>query len=267
MTGPAVAAAALALALLVAPASPRRRLATLCPAPAKLRMAYRSRVIAAAAAVSVASALVVPATAVVAVVIAAVTLAVRLRQRETRRRRVEESRALQDALDVLVGELRVGAHPVAAFSIAASEVGGPVAASFREVAARARFGADVPSGLHTAALTAALPSHWERVAVSWQLAQTHGLAIATLMRTAHRDIVERERFSARASAGMAGARTTAAVLAGLPLLGVGLGQLIGADPLSFLLSGHAGGWLLVVGVTLGCCGLLWSDHITAGVLS
>ena len=55
----------------------------------------------------------------------------------------------------------------------------------------------------------------------WQLAQTHGLAIATLMQTAQRDIVERERFSARVDAGMAGARTTAAVLAGLPALGVG----------------------------------------------
>ena len=31
----------------------------------------------------------------------------------------------------------------------------------------------------------------------WRLAQAHGLAIATLMRAAHRDIVERERFSAR----------------------------------------------------------------------
>jgi tight adherence protein B len=66
---------------------------------------------------------------------------------------------------------------------------------------------------------------------------------------------------------MTGARTTAAVLAGLPLLGVGLGQLIGADPVTFLLSGGVGGWLLVIGVALACGGLLWSDHITAQVLT
>ena len=85
----------------------------------------------------------------------------------------------------------------------------------------------------------------------WQLAQTHGLAIATLMQTAQRDIVERERFSSRVDAGMAGARTTAAVLAGLPLLGIGLGQLIGADPVGFLLSGGSvdGCW------SSGCAGL------------
>ena len=61
---------------------------------------------------------------------------------------------------------------------------------------------------------------------------------------------------------MAGARTTAAVLAGLPVLGIGLGQLIGADPSSFLLSGGAGGWLLVIGVALACCrpAVVGPDH-------
>ena len=162
-----------------------------------------------------------------------------------------KSTTLQSALDVLVGELRVGAHPVAAFEVAASEVDGPVADRLRGVAARARLGADVAAGLRSFAASSRLPAHWERLALFWRLAQTHGLAIATLMRAAHRDIVERERFSARVDAGMAGARATAAVLAGLPVLGVCLGQLIGADPLRFLLSGGVGGWLLVVGVTAG----------------
>jgi tight adherence protein B len=103
--------------------------------------------------------------------------------------------------------------------------------------------------------------------VCWQLAQDHGLAIAALMQTAQRDIVERERFSAKVDVGMTGARTTAAVLAGLPLLGVGLGELVGADPVSFLLSGGFGGWLLVIGVMLACAGLLWSDRITAQALT
>ena len=170
-------------------------------------------------------------------------------------------------MDVLVGELRVGAHPVAAFDVAAGEVEGPVAASLRAVAARARLGADVAAGLRSSAEASRLPAHWERLALFWRLAQIHGLGIATLMRAAQRDIVEREQFSARVDAGMAGARTTAVVLAGLPVLGIGLGQLIGADPLGILLSGGAGGRLLVVGVTLACCGLLWSDRITGRALT
>ena len=118
-----------------------------------------------------------------------------------------------------------------------------------------------PPGSAASPQSSRLPAHWERLALFWRLAQTHGLAIATLMRAAHRDIVERERFSARVDAGMAGARTTAAVLAGLPVLGVCLGQMIGADPLRFLLSGGVGGWLLVVGVrwpAAGCCGRIAS---------
>jgi tight adherence protein B len=185
----------------------------------------------------------------------------------SRRVRAEEASALQSALDVLVGELRVGAHPVSAFEIAAREVDGPVAGSLRAVAARARLGADVAAGLRTLAESSQLPGHWERLALFWRLAQVHGLAIATLMRAAHRDIVEREKFSARVDSGMAGARTTAAVLAGLPVIGLGLGQLIGADPVRFLLSGGIGGWLLVVGVMLAGGGLLWSDRITGRALT
>ena len=169
---------------------------------------------------------------------------------------------LETALDVLVGELRVGSHPVRAFSVAADETVGAVAASLRAVAARARLGADVTAGLRAAARSSALPAHWDRLAVCWQLASDHGLAIATLMRAAQRDIAERQRFSARVSSSLAGARATAAILAALPVLGVLLGQLIGARPLNFLLGGHAGGWLLVVGSTLACGGLLWSDRIT-----
>ena len=256
------AALALALALLVIPATSRHRLEAL-----GLRTQLRSRVPVwlCAALVAIVLATLLPVGMLAASSIVGVTLWMRWRRRVQATRRAAESAALQAALEVLVGELRVGAHPVAAFSIAAEEVDGPVAASLRAVAARARLGADVAAGLHSAAESSSLPTHWERLAVCWQLAQDHGLAIATLMRTAHRDIVERGRFSARVEAGMTGARTTAAVLAGLPLLGVGLGESIGAEPVRFLLSDRAGGWLLIVGVTLGCAGLLWSDRLTAQV--
>ena len=254
------AALALALALVVAP-SPSRR----WPIPTN-GTRRRLPVLVVAVAVGSAVAMVLPGTATLAAAVLVGALLLRRRQSIARHARTVEASALQSALDVLVGELRVGAHPVAAFDVAAGEVEGPVAASLRAVAARARLGADVAAGLRSSAVASRLPAHRERLALYWGLAQIHGLAIATLMRAAQRDIVERERFSARVDAGMAGARTSAAVLAGLPVLGVGLGQLIGADPFGFLLSGGAGGWLLVVGVTLACCGLLWSDRITGRAL-
>jgi tight adherence protein B len=258
MTG---AALALALALVVAPSPPRSRLQMVSPTGRRVPR------LPAALAAGAALAFFVPVTVMLATGVLAGTLALRRRQRIAQTRRATEAAALQSSLEVLVGELRVGAHPVGAFDVAASEADGTVATNLRAVAARARLGADVAAGLRSVARLSNLPGHWERLAVYWQLAQTHGLAIATLMRSAHQDIVERERFSARAHAGMAGARTTAAVLAGLPVLGAGLGQLIGADPLDFLLSGGVGGWLLVVGITLACCGLLWSDRITGQALT
>ncbi|ULN47221.1 type II secretion system F family protein [Mycolicibacterium goodii] len=207
----------------------------------------------------------VPVPVALAAGVVAATVAVRRRDRAAAQRSQHESSALQGALDVLVGELRVGAHPVDAFGTAAGESGGPVAEGMRAVAARARLGADVAAGLDDVARTSELPGHWERLSLCWRLAQTHGLAIGTLMRAAHEDIVERERFSARVRAAMAGPRTTAQVLAGLPLAGIALGQAIGAAPVAFLVRPGAGTWLLVVGVVLACAGLLWSDRILAKV--
>jgi tight adherence protein B len=250
------AALALALAVITAPRPSRHRVVGV---RATLRRLPATTVAVVPAA---AMAMVLPVAVTLAAGILVGTMMLRRRRSIARRAHAIEAAALQSALDVLIGELRVGVHPVAAFDVAAREVDGPVAESLRGVAARARLGADVAAGLRSFAASSRVSGHWERLALFWGLAQTHGLAIATLMRAAHRDVVERERFSARVDAGMAGARTTAAVLSGLPVLGIGLGQLIGADPLGFLLSGGVGGWLLVTGVTLACCGLVWSDRIT-----
>jgi tight adherence protein B len=261
MNGPMAAALPVSLALMVFPSSPRHRLTSAAPPRRRVRVSTRGAGFATVCA-AVAAAVLLPLTTVLAVAIVGATASLRCRRRRRMRCAMDEGRTLEAALDVLVGELRVGSHPVRAFCVAADETVGVVAVSLRAVAARARLGADVAAGLRAVARSSALPTHWDRLAVCWQLANDHGLAIATLMRTAQRDIAERQRFSARVASGMAGARTTAAILAGLPLLGVLLGQLIGARPLDFLLSGHAGGWLLVVGLTLACGGLLWSDRIT-----
>ena len=112
------------------------------------------------------------------------------------------------------------------------------------------------------------PAHWERLAVCWQLAQTHGLAIATLMRhRAARHRRARTILGARRCRRWPVPARPRRCWPGCRCSGVALGQLIGADPVRFLLSGGVGGWLLVVGVTLACCGLLWSDRITGRVLT
>jgi tight adherence protein B len=267
MTGPVAAALLMALALVVPPPSPRGRLT---PASGRRRhlppVGPRALGCAAAGATAVAAVLLSPTT-VLAVTAVGVTAGLRYRRRHRTRRATREGHTLETALDVLVGELRAGSHPVRAFATAADETVGGVAVSLRLVAARARLGADVVAGLRAAGGSSALCGHWDRLALCWQLASDNGLAIATLMRAAQRDIAERQRFSEQASSSLAGARATAAILAGLPVLGVLLGQLIGARPVRFLLDGHAGGWLLLIGAVLTCGGLLWADRITDRITS
>lgn len=257
MTGPVIAALALSAAALIRPSSPRQRLT--CEA----RKGSRPLVLASAIlCILVASTALLSLTTVLGLAVVAVTLSLRWRRRRRGDRGMDESRSMETAIDVLVGELRAGAHPATAFAVAAEETTGPVADACRAVAARARLGADVAAGLRGVGVTAALPSQWERLAVCWQLATDHGLAMSVLMQAAQRDIVERQRFSGQVRSAMAGARATATILAGLPVLSVLMGQAIGARPLWFLLGGGLGGWLLVAGLTLVGGGLIWADRIT-----
>jgi tight adherence protein B len=265
VNGPLAGALLVSLALIVVRPSPRRRLSP--SRHLRLPTVGLRGAGCVAAAIACTAVIVLPLTTVLCIVLVGATVGLRSRRRARIGRATAEGYALQSALEVLVGELRAGSHPVRAFCVAADDAAGAVAVSLRSVAARARLGADVAAGLAAAAHGSALPTHWERLALCWRLANDNGLGIATLMRAAQRDIAERQRFSARVSSSMAGARATAAILAALPVLGVLLGQLIGARPLGFLLGGHAGGWLLLVGSALACVGLLWSDRIADRVAS
>lgn len=260
-----VIAVLLAAAVAVAPPPPRRRLGVNGNAQVRRRQVLALTVLLAAVSAAVAAAVLGSPVAAGAAVPAVATGWIRHRRTVRRRRGRLEGRAIASALEVLVGELRVGAHPVGAFAAAAAEADGRVAEALRSAAARARLGADVAAGLRSAGRRSAVPLYWDRIAVCWQLAAEHGLAMSGLMGAAHRDILDRRAFTDRVEAGLAGARATAATLAGLPLLGVILGELIGAHPVRFLLGGGAGSWLLVIGVAVVCAGVMWSDRIIAGL--
>lgn len=190
MSGIASAALILSLALVVLPGSPRCRL-TPDDTGRRVLLVGARRVAWGVGCVAVGVAALLPLPTVVAVAVLGATLGLRYRRRRRYLRRSREGQALEAALELVVSELRAGAHPVRAFSIAADETGGPVAVALRAVAARARLGADVTAGLLAAARSSALPAYWERLAVCWQLGSDHGLAIASLMRAAQRDVAER----------------------------------------------------------------------------
>ncbi|MGW5387616.1 type II secretion system F family protein [Nocardia sp. NPDC003963] len=191
---------------------------------------------------------------------------VALRLRRTRRMRLHRTECahLLDGLEAVIAELRVGAHPSTAAAAAARETGGIAAAAFAVGSARSRLGGSGAEGLLRP--DAVIAAELGRIADAWRVAERHGLALAELLSAARADLGARIRFRSRTDASLAGARATATILAILPLLGVGLGQLMGAQPLHVLFVSPIGRYLLPLGTGLACAGLLWADEITRRVV-
>jgi tight adherence protein B len=134
------------------------------------------------------------------------------------------------------------------------------------VGATAHLGGDVPAALRAArAREPVVAEHLDRLAGAWALAERHGIALAGPAAAVARDLRVRARVAGGLRARLAGPRATAAVLAGLPVLGLLLGEGIGARPWAVLTGGLIGQVLLVVGVGLVCAGLAWTERIVAGV--
>ncbi len=255
----------LAAALLVVPGSPAAQRIQI--RRCRNLPVFRHRGVAVAAAGVALSLLAGVAPALAAAAVAATTL-VRLRRRRSAARLDLHRRMLLSGLETVIADLRVGAHPADACDTAARETTGPAADAFRVAAARARLGGSAADGLRSSAPgdgPDGLAGNLARLADAWTVSDRHGLALAELLAAARTDLSARMRIRARTDAGLAGARATATVLAGLPLLGVGLGQMMGAAPVEILLSGGLGGMLLVGGTVLACAGLLWTDHIAERV--
>jgi len=212
--------------------------------------------------------------------------------RAGRARRVAATAAtgLSDALGVLVAELRAGAHPGDALRAAAdihadrpSTVSstmspspmGPVPMGtegstdlirvLSAVAATASLGGDVPTVLRSTG-PAPLRSWLDRLADAWSLADRHGIPLADLLEAVRSDTEHRVRFAAEVQSRLAGPRATASVLAGLPLLGLALGQAVGAAPVRVLCQTPVGQVLLVIGAGLACVGVQWSARLVSGAV-
>ncbi|ADJ50497.1 type II secretion system protein [Amycolatopsis mediterranei S699] len=156
------------------------------------------------------------------------------------------------ALRTMVAELRSGAHPVTAAE-AAAEVVPAVAGDLRALATAARLDTEVPAP--------ALP----RLAAAWTLAKRHGLPMADVLDAARRDAEAGLAFGRRMRAKLAGPRASAAVLTGLPVLCVLLGQAMGAAPLSVLTGSTPGQVLLVAGCVLLWAGTAWCRALSGRV--
>jgi tight adherence protein B len=85
-----------------------------------------------------------------------------------------------------------------------------------------------------------------------------GCSLAAVLTAVEDDLRARSRHRLELRAATAGPRAGAAVLAGLPLLGLAMGSGVGADPWRVLTTTVAGQVLLVAGVAFEVVGLRWS---------
>jgi len=162
-------------------------------------------------------------------------------------------RDLRGALAALAGELAAGGRPDAALTAAAAA--GPAhAASFARAAATAAGGGDVAEVLRRDPDVAGL-------AAAWTLADQAGAPLAAVVERVAADLDAVEEQRRAVAVALAGPRSSAAVLAGLPALGLLLGTTMGGRPLAFL-AGSPGGFAVgAAGLVLDLLGLWWMRRI------
>jgi tight adherence protein B len=102
-----------------------------------------------------------------------------------------------------------------------------------------------------------------RVAAAARLSGRTGCSLAAVVSAVEDDLRARSRQRLELRSATAGSRASAALLAGLPVLGLVMGGGVGADPWHVLTATPTGQVLLVAGVGLEVAGLAWSARLVS----
>lgn len=161
----------------------------------------------------------------------------------------------------LAGELASGQPLDAALEAAAAGLTPDPCPHARRAA---RVGDSVPAGLRRDARARGADG-LRALAACWEVAQGSGAGLAQAVGR----LADGQRASAEAHARLeaevAAVRTSARLLAALPLVGLFGGHWMGADPVGWLTGSWSGGAVLLTGLALQGAGLLWLQRIVAAV--
>ncbi|WP_345697882.1 type II secretion system F family protein [Kitasatospora terrestris] len=184
-----------------------------------------------------------------------------------RRRAAEARRRAAAVIDLCAGlaaELRSGATPEQALHTVTSRAGPSLVRTLgREPAARlaaGRYGGDVPAALR---LVAERPGGRGAAALAacWQVSAESGSGLAVGLEQVAEALRVERALTEEICGELAGPRTTTAVLAALPVIGMCLGAALGAGPVRILLHTPAGLLCLTGGVLFEAAGLVWTARI------
>jgi len=172
-----------------------------------------------------------------------------------RNRGVQRRAAAIGALSALAADLRAGQPAMTALERAGPHV-------WPHAAAAVRLGGDIGTALH---LDAKRTPTLAGLAACWAVTAHTGSGLATaLTRLADAARID-EDVRVQLEAQLAGPRATARMLGFLPLVGLLLGIVLGADPVRWLLGDPIGVLCLIAGIGLTTLGLLWTGRIARNV--
>ncbi|WP_194904561.1 type II secretion system F family protein [Quadrisphaera sp. INWT6] len=157
--------------------------------------------------------------------------------------------------------LRAGAPPVAAWAPQRWDPGaGPAPlGGVLDRAARAAFrGDDLAAELRSGARPPRAAAALDALALAWRTSETTGAPAAAVLDRLVTSLLDDAGAQDARDAALAGPRATARLLAVLPLAGVVLGVLVGADPVGVLLGTVPGRWCAAVGVLATVLGWVWT---------
>jgi tight adherence protein B len=253
-----------ALATLLWPGAGRRnRLAGVTALSARRSRRRRDDLPVAPVAALVAAALAaLVSTALVAVLAGVVAFAgarAWLGRRRDDRTEVELS-ALTEGLGALAADLRSGRSLEAATDAAVAACGDEVCGRGLALAIRAPAAGPTVRGQGPVP-GEALRDALDRISAAVRLSTRTGCSLAAVASAVEDDLRARQRHRRELRSVTAAPRASAALLAGLPLVGLAMGSGVGADPWRVLTTTGPGQVLLVAGVMLELAGLAWTARL------
>jgi tight adherence protein B len=186
-----------------------------------------------------------------------------IRRARARKRSQAAARLVPDVAFALAAELRAGRSPPDALAMVLAEPALADATATATATATLQHGR--ASSVRRADLHPDVSRHrlqpLDQVFAVWELADTGGVAVADVLDRLGDAIAEGLSDAEQLDAAMAGPRTTAWLLTGLPALGIGLGEAVGADPLRLLVHGSIGWGLCAGAAALDLAGWGWTRRI------
>ncbi|GAA3730817.1 type II secretion system F family protein [Salinactinospora qingdaonensis] len=175
-------------------------------------------------------------------------------------------RATVDLCRGMATELRGGRPPPTALAAAVAELPPEVASRLAPVVAAANTGHDPTTALRSAARRPGAAG-LSYLAACWQVAAGTGGGLAPVVEHLADGLAEAAARRAELNAQLAGPRTTALLLAGLPLVGLAMAAAMGASPVVFLLTTPVGLGCLTAGIVLELLGFWWVQRLVRRTLA